>query len=401
VGTVRVWVIADVTGAAVRARAQTQVVSGMTFFVLLFSAAIASQETYPKNSEICDSSHPEDDKAQYDCRKSLAGGLECRDASACTTFDCDNRDVAKRAGMLCDGFPSYNGGFPMSGIHWDSENEEYNCLETSTNGTYCQRWGTIEESADEYELGECECQEDDGSNSFCNQWTCRQRETKKCAAGYIGYPSQRFPTSCTRSCDDDDDCSDHTYEPETEYENTEGECVKADSRRCRVWKQEEYDDFNLAFREYEDYVLAEDNRSWLGNIDSQEEFEFSRCICHNMTRDEWCHNWSCFEKGHDYFLPNLLWSLFGVLIGYIGWISIAFCTSCKFNAYVCCNLCWAVVATLFNILFVWLGGLGELLIFSMCYLLPLAVSSVVLMKRTNDRSLRNHQFAERSKNIDA
>lgn len=61
--------------------------------------------------------------------------------------------------MLCVGFPHYNGGYPMSGIIWDDEIESYRCLQGGgiSNSSYCHKWETLENSADEYELGVCTC----------------------------------------------------------------------------------------------------------------------------------------------------------------------------------------------------------------------------------------------------
>lgn len=381
--------------------------------------ARASQETYPQNSAICDRRYPVSDKDRLNCRKDLSGGLECHKPDACTEFDCPDADVARRAGMTCgNAFPHYNGGYPMSAIHWDDENEEYNCLESSPNFTFCQRWETVEESADEYELGDCECQEDNGAH--CTRWTCRQRETKKCKGGYTGYPSQRFPTSCTRHCNrrsrratenprvvrssrrrrrsggGGDDCHDHTYEPETEWENSEAVCVQSDGFRCQAWTQEEWDDHDIAFREYEFYKLNADNVTWYGNIDSEDEFEFARCRCDNVTTSDWCHNWSCYEKGQDYFFPNLAWSILGLALGWVG-LMLVLCIGWKeHDAELLQNIQvlswgWAVIVTLINIAFVWLGGLGELLIFCMCYLLPTLVVSLVFWSRTRDFQARRHQ----------
>lgn len=378
---------------------------------IALALARASQETYPQNSVICDKHYPDSDKKRLDCRKALSGGLECRLPGACTEFDCSDADVARRAGMTCGNtFPHYNGGYPMSAIRWDDEDETYNCLETSPNFTFCQRWETVEESPGEYELGDCECQEDNGAH--CIRWTCRQRETKKCKGGYTGSPSQRFPTSCTRRCErrsrreaqnprlprssrrrrrsgggGDNDCHDHTYEPETEWENSAAVCVDSDGFRCRAWTQEEWDDHDIAFREYEFYKLSSDNVTWYGNINSEEEFEFSRCQCSNVTAADWCHNWSCYEKGQDYFFPNLAWSLFGLAIGWVGMITLGVIGLCnnldpEEVKYVQITLwVWAVITTLINIVFVWLSGLGELLIFSMCYLLPNLVLSWVILVR--------------------
>ena len=114
----------------------------VSLFSVLVYFVSCSQETWPQNSEICDKIY-QDDKLRLNCRKSLSGGLECHDKSACTSTGCTAEEVAKRNGMLCGNkFPFYNGGYPMSDFVWDSEDEKYTCLVEGGNGTYCSQWGT-------------------------------------------------------------------------------------------------------------------------------------------------------------------------------------------------------------------------------------------------------------------
>lgn len=336
----------------------------MQLAVLITVGALASQETYPRNSAVCDH---DDDKEALECRKRLSGGYECHNPAACTDIHCSDWDVARRAGMICDKFPSYNGGYPMqTSIHWDDEHESYNCLVPSPNHTYCHRWDTIEESPGEYELGSCTCQEGD---TVCRRWTCEQRETKKCGDGCRGVPDNWFPTECICThCDNDDDhhdrhCRDTTHTPETEWEYTDGICVEDDGTQCTRWYQEEYDEQNVHFREYENYTRVSPI-AWLGNINSEEEFEFSECSCTNVTVQGWCYNWRCYEKGQDYFFPNLCWSILTVFVGLIiGFVSIIMVPDrCDNTARYAIG--GVAAGHVFNLLGIWLGGVMVLIIYT-------------------------------------
>ena len=72
-------------------------------------------------------------------------------------------------------------------------------------------------------------------------------------------------------------------------------------------------------------------RKWIGNIDSQEEFEISTCECNDDNDDQqplllhYCPSWTCYEAGYDYFYPNYIWVLLPILI----------CGSCFTFCFVC------------------------------------------------------------------
>lgn len=352
---------------------------------------LGSQEgAYPANSRICDSLNKDDDRKKLECRESISGGLECRKESACTNMHCGDDNVARRAGMTCDGFPGYNGGHPISSkLVWDDENEEYNCLEHAVSG-YCHRWETIEESPGEYELGECVCSDPSALNTsarYCSRWTCSQRETKKCSGGCTGLPSQRFPTSCRcrRSCDTDGGSSrrrrrrstrlarrcqeEYTYEPETEWEDTEGECTRAsrDGSHCMLWTQVENNRNGRGFEETEKYACTDSRpgycNAWEGNINSKEEFEFSECKCRDVANNS-CHEWTCYERGMTYFYPNLLWLLLSLPVQGGSQLGAGWATRNR-ELGVFWLVQAAVVAAInltIGISFIWMAGIGELLI---------------------------------------
>ena len=75
--------------------------------------------------------------------------------------------LARKAGYICDGFPWYNGGFPLTDLHYDNEMEEYKCLEKHQSGVFCEKWSTIESSETEWEYGICECIKSGTRNNSC------------------------------------------------------------------------------------------------------------------------------------------------------------------------------------------------------------------------------------------
>ncbi|GAB5364845.1 hypothetical protein AAMO2058_001005300 [Amorphochlora amoebiformis] len=366
-------------------------VSILLIFGLLWANFVhCSQETWPKNSQVCDT-HYKQDKDRLECRKSLAGGLECSNREACTNIRCKDSAVARRAGMTCSHSPFYNGGYPLSEIRWDEENEVYICQQggggsNASNYDYCFSWVTIEDSADEYEFGRCNCTEErlhaPTGRFYCYKWHCKQRETKKCAADEHSIPSD-YPTKCCYSCRDSNDnnhlaseCYENSatgrrcwYTPHSEYEFSDATCLKVDETAgfCAFWTQEEYDEHDIAFREYEKYTCkATDGflcSRWDGDIDSEEEFEFSECECKvTSSNGKYCDRWECFEKGQDYFFPNLLWSILSIILGTFGGVGLVFLFYCFCDGEAMWYWVGGVVGFLnmcgFLILCVWLGGLG-------------------------------------------
>jgi len=272
----------------------------------------------------------------------------------------------------------------MSELVWDSENENYNCLQGNNASTYCYSWETIEDSADEYEYGTCTCRTTRThaatGREYCYHWHCQQRESDKCKDNEHPVPTL-YPTKCCFACEDrndryhyasecwDDGYSRCWYTPELEYEYADAYCQKVSSTGyCEYWTQEEYDEHNHAFREYEEYTCLQASannqycQKWKGNIDSEEEFEFSECKCdteHSSTM--FCNNWSCYEKGQDYFFPNLLWSLLDVIIGVLpGIIMLAALGDCCVFAIIFSS--WFIWSSGFLILTTWLSGIGIVII---------------------------------------
>ena len=85
-------------------------------------------------------------------------------------------DLARKAGHVCGTkFPYYNGGYPILNLDYDSEDEEYKCL--NSTGEFCKKWSAIERSREEWEYGTCECLQ---GAKFCSYWECNQIEGRKC-----------------------------------------------------------------------------------------------------------------------------------------------------------------------------------------------------------------------------
>lgn len=351
----------------------------MVLFIL--ALAISSQETYPANSQICDLYDSDRDK--FDCRKTLAGGFECHNNGIhCTSIWCSDRELAETVGMLCNESPTYNGGYPMSSIHWDEEYESYDCIKNNT--VYCTEWHAHEQGTDEYELGVYTCI--DEGPYYCIRWESHQKEVKNCDDGWTPYPP-RFHTECRkRVCDDEwpYDCYDEVNYPEQEIEVSEGWCthskIDEDSNvsYCDTWSQREWDPHDsYSFAEMEDYICLGFNgiycTQWSGIITSEEEFEVTECIRNTFNK------WSCHEKGHDMFFPNVGWVGMSLLFTMVFVTTfIMFDEELNMGIYVSGFLGF-FTAQIVNILFVWLGGLGELAIRFGIIFVPLAVWGLVVL----------------------
>lgn len=321
------------------------------------------------------------------CRRDHAWELHCQDRTLCRsnssqvlegahdTFSCSDEDVAKRAGHLCKGFPFYNGGYPVTPLIWDTEQEWYQCMTSNPNKDYCDKWMTTEDSPDEWEVGSCACKEERVSASpysnrtYCHRWSCEQIEVDKCKYGeqyiepgsarwysgwhwgrrrrrgrWYGYHhddnyyngaqrktwvQRRFPgVEITLSgtwdyfpyqCYHCGDNGCHVKGPEVEEEKSDCECRLEEMGICLRWYCREYDDGGFSDVEDEYYTATELHTSgnyvqqWIGDIDSKSEFEFSRCECQiQSSNGKYCDRWKCYERGMAYMYPNVFWVLLHV-----------------------------------------------------------------------------------------
>ena len=328
--------------------------------VLLLVPGIRS-EAYPETARICtyEDSHGNTPN-EMNCRETLAGGLQCRDLSKCREegMDCSDSDVARRVGMTCAGWPGWNGGWPISALHWDDENEYYECNTLASPGgtsDFCRQWITLEDSHDEWEAGQCWCTHERTDNergrAYCGNWTCEQLEVDKCKEGrlvrygYSGWRNDwqwgqkgwtcggagqapcstswlqsrspgfeysrsgdwdRFPYQCicTRCDENGRNCYDYVCGPEVEVEKADCSCLEVTSQGvCRRWYCREYDDAGLHDVEHEYYTASSIGstgrvNSWRGDIDSRGEFEMSECNCVKPSANgKFCVQWECYEKG--------------------------------------------------------------------------------------------------------
>ena len=198
------------------------------------------------------------------CRERTSGGLHCRDLSKCNDLsNCSDADAARRVGMTCAGFPWWNGGWPLSPLHWDDEREFYECDTTaspSSTSDYCSQWMTVEDSEHEWEVGVCKCTQERNDNElgrpYCANWSCEQVEVSKCRSKMVqegpddgdgAWLRERFPGFRPSRRGDWDKypyvcmCySDHRgrYEcgPEVETEKTDCSCLEvANQGVCKRW----------------------------------------------------------------------------------------------------------------------------------------------------------------------
>jgi hypothetical protein len=314
----------------------------LIIFTFIFAGAKYDYE--PENAISCSDIH--DSKEANQCRKNHAGGLQCRDKTRCTlesgdlntmhvidplsgheldVFYCSNDGASYRTGHQCNDYPYYMGGYPMGPIYWDDEWETYDCVRNSSS--YCNEWESFEYSPIEYELGIFTCQKTAISSlnhTYCLEFTSVQRETKYCDSETSSCsPNCNRPTFCNKLCCSDNGCYDCSYVPHTEYEYSLATVLAVNEYGAWLqWTQQEYDGFNLKFREYENYnctVLSGNKRychSWIGDIDSEEEFEIASCTCIDEPDNlsSFCKKWRCYETGMAYFFPSLPWVVMGLFL---------------------------------------------------------------------------------------
>ena len=167
----------------------------------------------------------------------------------------------------------------------------------------------------------------------------------------------------------------HECGPEVETEKTDCSCLGVASQGvCKRWYCREYDDAGLHDVEHEYYDATQLSSSgsrvdaWRGDIDSRGEFEMSECICTvPSANDMLCEKWECFEKGTAYFFPNLWWSALHVTLIILGPVFVFALADEETSGPVVpveCGFCCYGLFVLFAypILFVWVGGIGELVI---------------------------------------
>ena len=295
-------------------------------------------------------------------------GLACRDDSKCHRItDCSDKDAARRAGNTCNGWPYYNGGYPISEVKWDEEEERYECEVVAQNGLYCESWTADEFSSGEQERGSCGCVAESDNGKFCAEWDCIQTETDACPPGNYA--------SGTRCCYVDEDGNRRCTQREIEVERTTcvvGETadgVLPDATIILSWSCVETDNNGLGAAEYEEYVCVqrEDNycAAYQGHIWSKEEFEVSGCNVRTSRMgtngtSEYPALWRCFEKGVSYVLPNVWFVFLMWLVGGIGLSGVFYALYTYYaSLFFFVGLFWFLG---FSFIAVWQGGFYVLFI---------------------------------------
>lgn len=225
---------------------------------------------------------------------------------------------------------------------FDAEIEQYTCEIESSTHHYCNKWLTLEFSADEFEIGNSTCVEESHNGNYCQAWHIEQEEYRKCWKEYTSV--DRLSTSDIRGftitcCHADNRNTEaccrnfcdapyyNAYEPDRELTDCYCEKESANGKYCEQWHCEEYlhieDDYHSG-RELETYTChqSDDGQNyctqWTGDIESINEFEISRCNCSlPSSNGEYCLKWNCDEKGADFWWPNTLWSLFSAILTFV------------------------------------------------------------------------------------
>lgn len=200
----------------------------------------------------------------------------------------------------------------MNSLYWDSEDEEYQCIQTTGNTTsgYCNRWESWEENHAEWEMGECECTEASTNGKYCKKWECEQEEYNKCGQSewcVVRHedPELNSDEYCLWCAYYDEDGYYHEYQIYVELERASCECrAESDNGNyCKEWYCLETghygdteDELYWCFTESEDGSHCSTYRAL---VDGVEEFEFAKCKCDETYSSpiRGCRKWSCFEKG--------------------------------------------------------------------------------------------------------
>ena len=346
---------------------------------VLFIHTAGASQMHPEPFLYCNKI--QDPKKKIACKKNRSFGTACRSPSRCqhdddltvvekvdpnsgqlmTIKECKASAVARRVGMVCsDGW--YNGGWPITRIRANGEWEHYKCIQKHPEHDFCDIWETREDTAEEYKLGTYDCTEIrrlESGLAYCHKWTSRQKKTKKCKRVEQSQPNAASPSFCIKVCCGKYSCNEcGGYAPHSETGFSTAACINTNEfGACMEWKQEEEDHFDFHFREYEQYrciILSQNQRycrKWVGDIESQEKFEKTTCQCTDKDSIEstFCRNWSCYEYGHAYFYPNVLWFILPLSWGILSVICLsqrelyAYWTMQVLYAFICVVL--AVVAS--------------------------------------------------------
>ena len=254
---------------------------------------------------------------------SAHASVACRDTSLCNTVaQCSDRDALYRSGHLCHGFPYYNGGPPLTALHWSTVSKQYNCTVGSASG--CRVWTSREVEADRFNVGSCACDGAVPSVGSCASWRCVQDAVYDCsgeefACGAFvllvdGSVTQGrcCVTACDNSADDFRDSSDGGISScETVVVGRRNIAVVVTQCRCSSWigdaatvcgtwncTQTAGNGSGMAVTERlvgTCSSVSDDGAycgSWSESVDTGDAFDLSNCEC-TTPENEYCQDWTC------------------------------------------------------------------------------------------------------------
>ncbi|RYH29858.1 hypothetical protein EON65_07065 [archaeon] len=195
----------------------------------------------------------------------------------------------------------------------------------------------LEDSADEFEIGNVDCTLPSPNNKYCESWFTEKKEYKKCWLELVQNSDNSGYTYVTACCGDDgyknEPCCKticpvsyyNAYQPQVEDIRCNCTTESENKEYCADWYCElvtlydPYGNDKPVQHEWYTCTSSEDGKycsAWTGKIESIEEFELAACSCQVAGTDSsYCDKWTCYEKGTDYWWPNLLWILFPILLG--------------------------------------------------------------------------------------
>lgn len=339
--------------------------------------------SYPRNFVEHENEHK-----TYESNINYDGGMTCHDNGIyCKNINCTDKEAALTIGMTCNKFPVYNGGYPLSNIEWVKTEVVYNCF--IDNGNYCVMWKSIEQGYTsgnndyiyDYKLGIYNCTVE-GENE-CNVWDSYIIEAKYCEESY------RFKVDGSYVlCEKNFISNNLIYAPEQRLFSGKTECInitkdiETNITYCNEWTEQLISSDENTYDRNKKSICTEFNgiycNKWNTITTSKVMFEVEECIRYDI------NNIVCNKKFTNMFIPNQLFVLASlclliVIFGFIGiFIGMLLEIYGKFSKNVkkleqtldrlFSNVYFAVfcvvMANVFNIVFVWLGGILLFIIFN-------------------------------------
>lgn len=260
------------------------------------------------------------------CFKVLSGGLECHhNERVCDRVGDDDEDIARSVGMTCDSWPLYNGGYPLSAVDPKTTNAKQACRVRS-NGL-CVQWVTFDDGILEF----TNCVDPQGS--YCQSWAGEQMRVQKCADGGCDVLFKEIGCLCGK--------------PGEELKYVKVECTDVRGGLCNSWVRDvngvEAERANC--RTFDSYGCTQ----WVSTLSAELEIGVSDCVTKPNGMVD------CVVQRHALVYPNLAWSGVVLFIYAAGTIALRDCSLLvRFHLF--------GGTMLINVVFIWLGGVGELVI---------------------------------------